>query len=311
MKLVYFDDFRLGILKNDSVYDVSFVAGEIPHTGPHDLMTGLISQFDRLRARLESATVSSDAIPVESVRLRPPLPRPDNIVCMALNYIDSKIGPEPAPIDAFTKSSGSIIGPDETMILPDFPALAFEGEAEMAVVIGKRASNVSATDAMDHVFGYVNFIDGSARGTPSLFQMKARQTFAPIGPYLVTADEIPDPHNLRVRLWVNGVLRQDFSTGGMAHRIPRCIEWVSSVHALEPGDILATGTSHDGLSSFQDGDEVELETEGLGKLRIRVRDDLKRTWERDTWLERKRKQIPESAVRQLSGKYGPRHDPQN
>ncbi|QIE26623.1 hypothetical protein SBC1_41010 (plasmid) [Caballeronia sp. SBC1] len=311
MKLVYFDDFRLGVLKNDSVYDVSFIAGEIPHTGPHDLMTGLISQFDRLRARLESATVSNDAIPVESVRLRPPLPRPGNIVCMALNYIDGKIGPEPAPIDAFTKSTGSIIGPGETMILPDFPALAFEGEAEMAVVIGKRASNVSATDAMDHVFGYVNFIDGSARGAPSLFQTKARQTFAPIGPYLVTADEIPDPHNLRIRLWVNGVLRQDFSTGGMAHRIPRCIEWVSSVHALEPGDILATGTSHDGLSSFQDGDEVELETEGLGKLRILVRDDLKRTWERDTWLERKKKQIPESAVRQLSGKYGPAHDPQN
>lgn len=311
MKLVYFDDFRLGVLKNDSVYDVSFIAGEISHTGPHDLMTGLISQFDRLRARLESATVSSDAIPVESVQLRPPLPRPGNIVCMALNYIDGKIGPEPAPIDAFTKSTGSIIGPDETMILPDFPALAFEGEAEMAVVIGKRASNVSATDAMDHVFGYVNFIDGSARGAPSLFQTKARQTFAPIGPYLVTADEIPDPHNLRIRLWVNGLLRQDFSTGGMAHRIPRCIEWVSSVHALEPGDILATGTSHDGLSSFQDGDEVELETEGLGKLRIRVRDDLKRTWARDTWLERKKKQVPESAVRQLSGKYGPGHDPQN
>ena len=113
------------------------------------------------------------------------------------------------------------------MILPDFPATAFEGEAEMAVVIGKRASNVSEADAMHHVFGYLNFIDGSARGTTSLFQMKARQTFAPIGPYLVTADEIADPHDLRIRLWINGILRQDFSTGAMAHRIPRCIEWVS------------------------------------------------------------------------------------
>ena len=153
------------------------------------------------------------AIPVDSVRLRPPLPRPGNIVCMALNYFDGKIGPEPAPIDAFMKSAGSIIGPDDTMILPDFPATAFEGEAEMAVVIGKRASNVSEADAMDHVFGYLNFIDGSARGTSSLFQMKARETFAPIGPYIVTADEIPDPHNLRVRL-----MGQRRVAAGLQHR---------------------------------------------------------------------------------------------
>jgi 2-keto-4-pentenoate hydratase/2-oxohepta-3-ene-1,7-dioic acid hydratase in catechol pathway len=272
-------------------------------------MSGLIVRFDLFRARLESATMNGGAIAADSVRLRSPLPRPTNIVGMALNYIDSNSGPERAPIEAFLKSAGSIIGPDEAMVLPDFPATAFEGEAEMAVVIGKRASNVSEANAMDHVFGYVNFIDGSARGTPSLYQMKARETFAPIGPYLVTADEIADPHNLRIRLWVNGVLRQDFSTGTMAHRIPRCIEWVSSVHALEPGDLLATGTSHDGLSSFQDGDEVELETEGLGRLRICIRDELKRTWERDTWLERRAKQLPANAVRQLTGKYAPNHDP--
>src|SRR5829696_1134920 len=128
MKLVYFDDFRLGVLKNVAVYDASSVAKEIPHTGPHDLMTALIGQFDLFRGRLESLTVSGRAIPVGSVRLRPPILRPSNIVCMALNYLDVKVGPEPAPIDAFMKSSGSIIGPDDTMILPDYPALAFEGE---------------------------------------------------------------------------------------------------------------------------------------------------------------------------------------
>ena len=309
MKLVYFDDFRLGVLRDEAVVDVSSMVEEIPHTGPQDLMSGLIARFDQFRDRLEEAATHGSAVPIAGVRLRPPLPRPGNIVCMALNYIDGKIGPEPAPIDAFTKSAGSIIGPEETMVLPDYPAIAFEGEAEMAVVIGKRASNVHASKAMDHVFGYLNFIDGSARGAPSLFQTKARQTFAPIGPYLVTADEIPDPHDLRVRLWINGELRQDFGTGGMAHRIPRCIEWVSSVHALEPGDILATGTSHDGLSSFQEGDVVELETEGLGRLRIRVRDDLERTWERDTWLERRKRQIPEDANRQLSGKHAPNRSP--
>lgn len=305
MKLVLFDDFRLGVLTKDGVHDASAIVEDIPHSGPHDVMNGLIEHFDRFRARLERVATSPGAVAVERVRLRAPLPRPCNIIGMALNFIDSASGPERAPIGAFLKSAGSIIGPDETMILPDFPASAFEGEGEMAVVIGKRASNVREADAMDHVFGYVNFIDGSARGTNSLFEMKARETFAPIGPYLATADEIEDPHNLRIRLWINGELRQDFNSSAMAHRIPRCIEWASSVHTLEPGDILATGTSHDGLSAFQDGDVVELETEGLGRLRISIRDDLKRTWARDTWLQRREKQLPANAVRQLSGKYTP------
>jgi 2-keto-4-pentenoate hydratase/2-oxohepta-3-ene-1,7-dioic acid hydratase in catechol pathway len=194
------------------------------------------------------------------------------------------------------------------MVLPDVPATIFEGEAEVAVIIGKPASHVSAADAMSHVFGYVNFIDGSARGLlpagNTFYQMKSRDTFAPIGPYLVTADEVRDPHQLPVRLWVNGMLKQDFNTSDMAHRIPRCIEWVSSIHALEPGDILATGTNHRGLSGFQDGDQVELETEGLGRLQFRVRDDLKRTWARESRLERQQRNL-EGTTPQLTGKYTP------
>ena len=142
----------------------------------------------------------------------------------------------------------------------------------MAVVIGKRAARVPASRAMEHVFGYINFIDGSARGLPPpgnvFFQMKSRDTFAPIGPWLVTADEIADPHALQVRLSVNGAVKQNFNTSDMAHKIPRCIEWVSAIHTLEPGDILATGTNHRGLSAFQDGDTVELETAGLGRLAL-------------------------------------------
>jgi 2-keto-4-pentenoate hydratase/2-oxohepta-3-ene-1,7-dioic acid hydratase in catechol pathway len=143
---------------------------------------------------------------------------------------------------------------------------------------------------MSHVFGYVNFIDGSARGLPPpgnvFFQMKSRDTFCPIGPFLVTADEIPDPHKLGVKLWVNGEVKQNFNSDDMAHKIPRCIEWVTSIHTLEPGDILATGTNHRGLSAFMDGDTVELEADGLGRLTIKVRDDLKRTWSRETRLDR-------------------------
>ena len=213
---------------------------------------------------------------------------------------------EPAPINAFHKSPSAIIGNGDTMVLPDIPASVFEGEAEVALVIGKRASHVPAAKAMDYIFGYMNFIDGSARGVvpPNnvFYQMKSRDTFAPIGPYIVTADEIPDPHKLQLRLSVNGTLMQNFNTSDMAHKIPRCIEWVSSIHALEPGDILATGTNHRGLNPFHDGDVVEFETERLGKLTIKVRDDLKRTWARETRLMRQEKKL-EGLTPQLTGKY--------
>jgi 2-keto-4-pentenoate hydratase/2-oxohepta-3-ene-1,7-dioic acid hydratase in catechol pathway len=159
---------------------------------------------------------------------------------------------------------------------------------------------------MSYVFGYTNFIDGSARGLlptgNTFYQMKSRDTFAPIGPALVTADEVPDPHRLQITLAVNGTVKQNFNTSDMAHKIPRCIEWVTSIHTLEPGDILATGTNHRGLSAFMNGDVIEVETEGLGKLSFTVRDDLKRTWSRETRLDRQQKG-QEGTTPQLSGKY--------
>jgi 2-keto-4-pentenoate hydratase/2-oxohepta-3-ene-1,7-dioic acid hydratase in catechol pathway len=305
MKLMFFDDFRLGVLKGDSVVDVMDVVRDIPHTGPQRLMRGLIERFAEYRPKLEKAVAAAKGVPVGGVRIRPPLPRPHNIDCMAVNYIEEG-RPEPAPINAFHKSPSAVIGHGDTMVLPDVPATIFEGEAELAFVIGKTATRVPASKAMEHVFGYVNFIDGSARGLPpagnTFFQMKSRDTFAPMGPYLVTADEIPDPHRLQIRLWVNGALMQDYNSRDMAHKIPRCIEWLSSIHTLEPGDVVATGTNHGGLSPFQDGDRVELEVEGLGRLRISVRDDLKRTWARETRLQRMQKKL-EGQTPQLTGKY--------
>src|SRR5262245_32072861 len=309
MKLAYFDDFKLGVVKGDRIVDVSAAVRDIPHTGRHNLISGLIGRFAEYRGKIEAAA-AGEGVAIAGVRLRPPVPKPTTIVCMAVNYMEDGTRSEPAPINAFLKSPSCIIGPGDTMELPDIPAKVFEGEAEFAVVIGKRARNVAAADAMSHVFGYMNFIDGSARGLPPpgnvFYQMKSRDTFAPIGPWIVTADEIRDPHKLQVRLWVNGTLKQNFNSDDMAHKIPRCIEWVSSIHTLEPGDVLATGTNHRGLSSFQDGDQVELETEGLGKLRIRVRDDLKRTWSRDTRLEHKEKGLSGAHTPQLTGKHAPK-----
>jgi 2-keto-4-pentenoate hydratase/2-oxohepta-3-ene-1,7-dioic acid hydratase in catechol pathway len=307
MKLAYFDDYRLGVVTGDNVVDVSALVQEIPHTGPHNLISGLIERFGEYRPRLEAAAARGRAVPIAQVKIRPPLPKPVNIECMAVNYMEDGTLKEPAPINGFHKSPSAVIGPGDTMVLPDVPAGIFEGEAELAVVIGKRAAHVRAAEAMDYVFGYTNFIDGSARALPPpgnvFYQMKSRDTFAPIGPYLVTKDEIRDPQQLPVRLWVNGTIKQNFNTSDMAHDIPRCIEWVTSIHTLEPGDILATGTNHRGLSAFQDGDAVELECEGLGRLRIDVRDDLKRTWGRDTRLEHKEKGRDGAFTPQLTGKY--------
>jgi 2-keto-4-pentenoate hydratase/2-oxohepta-3-ene-1,7-dioic acid hydratase in catechol pathway len=305
VKLVLFDDWRVGVLAGDRVVDVS---GELAGIPPHDLMSGLIERFADYRPRLERAARGGGGVPLSRVRLRPPLPRPGQIVCMAVNYMEDGTRAEPAPLNAFHKSPHAVIGDGETMVLPDVPATIFEGEAELAVVVGRAARGVPAARAMACVFGYVNFVDGSARGLPpagnTFYQMKSRDTFAPLGPWLVTADEVPDPHRLRVRLWVNGALTQDFSTSDMAHPIPRCIEWVTSIHSLDPGDVLATGTNHRGLSAFQDGDRVEMEVEGLGRLRFQVRDDLKRTWARETRLERQQRGL-EGTTPQLAGRYAP------
>ena len=306
MKLLFFDDFKLGVLNGDAVVDVSAAVKDVPRMGPQDVIEAVISRWAEFRPKLEAAAKAGRGVPVGQVKVRPPLPKPTNIVAMAVNYMEDGTRSEPAPINAFHKSPSAIIGNDDTMVLPDVPATIFEGEAEVAVIIGKRATNVRAADAMSYIFGYCNFIDGSARGLPpsgnTFYQMKSRDTFCPLGPYLVTADEMPDPHNVPIKLWVNGELKQNFNTSDMAHKIPRCIEWVTSIHTLEPGDVLATGTNHRGLSGFQNGDLVELETQGLGRLRIHVRDDLKRTWGRETRLDRQNKG-QEGTTPQVSGKY--------
>ena len=166
MRILFFDDFKLGVLSGENVIDVSGKVNDIPMVGPHDLINGLIENFEQYRSLLEEALISEKGLPINNVQIRPPLPRPVNIDCMAVNYMEDGTLTEPPPINAFTKASNSVIGPNDTMVLQDIPATVFEGEAELGVVIGKRCYEVNQDDAMDYVFGYVNFIDGSARGMP-------------------------------------------------------------------------------------------------------------------------------------------------
>ena len=306
MKLVFIDDFKLGIIKGKNVVDVSEAVAGIPHTSPQDLLNRLIENFSEYRSKLEALVNEQEGKPASQVRFRSPMPKPTNIVAMAVNYMEDGTRAEPAPINAFHKSPNAVIGYGDTIVIPDVPASIFEHEAELALVIGKKASQIKAEDAYEYIFGYLNFIDVSARGLlppgNTFYQMKSRDTFAPMGPWLVTADEIADPLNLQLKLSVNGGLKQNFNSSDMAHKIPKLMEWVTSIHTLEPGDVVATGTNHRGLSALQDGDSVEMEIDGLGKLQLNVRDDLKRTWSRETRLDRMEKHL-EGTTPQLTGKY--------
>jgi 2-keto-4-pentenoate hydratase/2-oxohepta-3-ene-1,7-dioic acid hydratase in catechol pathway len=294
----------MGVLKGDAVVDVTSVC-RIFHTGPHDLINGLIGAF--LPQTAEKAVADGKGVPLSRCASARRASRQYRL--HGVNYMEDGTLEKPAPINAFHKASSAIIGDGDTMVLPDVPATIFEGEAEIAVVIGRPAKNVSAKDAMKYVFGYTNFIDGSARGvvppTNVFYQMKSRDTFAPIGPYIVTADEIKNVGKMQIRLTNNGTVMQNFNTDDMAHKIPRCIEWVTSIHTLMPGDILATGTNHRGLNPFMNGDKIELECEGLGVLHIKVKDDLKRTWARITRLKHKESGAQGVHTPQIGGKYAP------
>jgi 2-keto-4-pentenoate hydratase/2-oxohepta-3-ene-1,7-dioic acid hydratase in catechol pathway len=307
VKLCYFNDYRLGVIKGDNVVDITDAMKDLPHRDSRDLIVGVIEHWDKYKARVEKAAADGKGVPLKGVRLRPPVPRPGNIDCMAVNYMEDGTLKEKPAINAFHKAANAVIGDGDTMVLPDVPAGIFEGEAELALVIGKRAKNVSQADAMKYIFGYTCFIDGSARGLPPpgnvFFQMKSRETFAPLGPYLVTADEIANPQKLNIELKNNGVSMQKFNTDDMAHQIPRVIEWLSSIHTLEPGDVVATGTNHRGLNSFMDGDKVELTIEKVGTLHFNVKDEHKRTWARTTRSQHKDKGGEGPHTPQLTGKH--------
>ena len=165
MKLACFDDYRIGIVTGESIVDVTALLTDIPQRDRQDLMAGLIERFDSYRPRLEEAA-RGPGVALASVRLRAPLPRPLQIDCMAVNYMEDGTLQGAGADQRLPQVAERDHRPGETMILADVPATVFEGEAELALVIGKRASNVKAADAMSYVFGYTNFIDGSARGLP-------------------------------------------------------------------------------------------------------------------------------------------------
>ena len=285
MKLVLYNDYVPGVLRGDRVVDISREVADIPHISPQTLMSGLIERFDQYRQALERASDASEGVPVSQVRLRAPLPEPGRLACVARNYMEGGSLRLPPDREAFLKSPSAVIGPGDTVVLPDCTAENFHHEAELGVVIGKTASKVKPENASDYIFGYVNFIDVSARGirpngNDSFFWGKSWDTFAPMGPALVTADEIKDPQDLDVKLWVSGKLRQDLSTSDMGRSVAEVVEFITWIITMKPGDLISTGTNHIGIGPIQDGDTIDMEIEGLGRLSVNVRDEWKRTWPR-------------------------------
>jgi 2-keto-4-pentenoate hydratase/2-oxohepta-3-ene-1,7-dioic acid hydratase in catechol pathway len=207
-----------------------------------------------------------------------PIGRPGTVWGMTGNYPrtrrdpaapDPREGEPPRALTGFLKAAGSLTGPNDSVL---YPAISqqVDPEMELGVVIGRRSRGLDSESAMDAVAGYVGFCDISARDISTLDNRrmdrgKGFDTFGVVGPWFVTADEIPDPHQLRIRFWVNGELRQDGSTAEMCHPIPEQLAWLTCALTLAPGDVLSTGTPP-GVSSIQPGDELRGEIDGLGVI---------------------------------------------
>ena len=278
MKLAFFDDYELGVITGDGIISIRDALSGIPHRTPQELIQRVIEDFDNLRPVITDAAENGTANPLDSVNLKAPLPRPGQLVCLAGNYIEPD-SPSRGEFNAFLKSPTGIISTKETVQLPEADVTVFHFEPELAIVIGKTAKHLSEENALDCVFGYTQFIDVSARGLPGGFFLgKSWHTFAPMGPVLVTADEVADGNALGVQLWINDGLQHDFSTNSMARFIPELLAEVTNVLTLEPGDVVSTGTHHEALTAVGDGDTVRLSIEGFGpELSVSVEDPLKRT----------------------------------
>ena len=263
----------------------------------HDAMAGLLAEdkvlplpWPDVKALIESglenareAAAAAHAIPLSDVSLLAPILKPGKIIAIGLNYLDhcleqGKTPPERPTI--FTKFSTAVNHPDGEIRWDPMLTQEVDYEAELAVIIGKRAYRVNEADAYDYVAGYTCLNDVTARdlqrSDKQWVRGKSLDTFAPMGPVMITADELPDPHGLDIRCWVNGELRQDSNTDQLIHTVPGLIAFCSHAFTLEPGDIITTGTPG-GVGVFRHppiflkpGDEIVVEIESIGRLRSLV-----------------------------------------
>jgi 2-keto-4-pentenoate hydratase/2-oxohepta-3-ene-1,7-dioic acid hydratase in catechol pathway len=260
------------------------------HREPQLAMSFLISRFEELREQIEAQVATGPVVSFDDGRLRAPLPRPTNFLCCIANYWEHVERPA-RPLNLYMKNPDAVIGPDDEIVLPHFTEpWIFMHEAELGVVMKGPSKDVAAADWRDAVFGYTGVVDVSARGAGRAtwgavsWMGKSFDTFAPVGPWITTADEIPDPQDVHVRFWSNGELRHNYNTNDMEHGVAEIVELCTSVMTLQSGDVIACGTNHEGLGAVQDGERLDFEVEHVGRMSLSVRDPLRRTWERGVYL---------------------------
>ena len=296
MKLVLFQsssngDIVPGVLTDRGVVDIS---AAVPKAySPQLTMRAVIDDFDKLRPTLEKLAKDGNAVALDKVRLRPPLPRPGKILACIANYWEHAQR-EARPLNMFMKNPDAVVGPGDTIMLPEYTVpWMFMHEAELAIVIKGPAKMVKAKDWRSAVFGYTSMIDVSAReqgrktwpASPLTSWLgKSFDTFGPIGPCITTADEIPEPNDLVVNYWNDGQLRHHYNPDDMEHRVPELLEFATTVMTMNSGDLIACGTNHEGLGALQDGETVDIEIQHIGKMTLTVSDPLKRSWERGVYM---------------------------
>jgi 2-keto-4-pentenoate hydratase/2-oxohepta-3-ene-1,7-dioic acid hydratase in catechol pathway len=287
------DDLRLGVKTARGVIDVAAAQaalgqgdGRLPQTVEAAIVGGEPARAALAdlvaRAEANGGNSSSWLRDEASLTLGPALPNPGKIVCVGLNYrkhAEETGAAIPTTPVLFSKFLNTVAGPDEDVPLTD-AATQYDYEVELAVVMGETARNVSAADALNSVFGYATANDLSARDlqtrTSQWLLGKTMDKFMPIGPYLATADEVPDPQQLAIRTWLNGELRQNSNTDDMIFPVAEIVSYISRHFTLEPGDVIITGTPEGVILGMAEkrwmvpGDVVEVEVDGLGKLRNRM-----------------------------------------
>ncbi|WP_425418544.1 fumarylacetoacetate hydrolase family protein [Oricola indica] len=273
MKIARFDGGRIGIVTEAGITDVTDLAGvesgEWPPVGP----LRMIAEFDRLRGPLEAAVASRPAKSLDEVRLETPVPWPNKLIAYPVNYHDharEMTSTGLANIQGFfLKANSSIIGPADAIETPNIDGREFHHECEIGLVIGKECRGIPVEEAMDHVFGFACLMDITVRGKEERVMRKSYDTFTPIGPWIVTRDEIADPSDIEMRLWVNDELRQHANSRDLIVDMPNMVAIAASAMTLYPGDIIATGTPA-GVGPINPGDTVTIDVAGVGRMSLPV-----------------------------------------
>ena len=280
MKLCRFNRDRLGLVQGDHLVEVTDLFDRNPPWPPSP-GDWIVRQAIEMGSGLEARAQDRPKTPLGDVRLESPVASPGKIVGAPINYrahieeahADQGIGFGRAFADLkehglFLKASSSLIGPSEPVRLR-FPERRSDHEIELVVVIGREASQVPRERALEHVFGYAIGLDMTVRGPEWPVFRKSGDTYAVLGPWIVTADEIADPNALDLSLRVNGELRQRANSRQLIYDVQALIEYASSFYTLHPGDLIYTGTP-EGVSQVQPGDVMDCEIEGLGRMHVSV-----------------------------------------